>query len=95
VSFTAITLCVASERVIPKVSVYFVIDSVRKLLDYPCVCVFQVALTVPSSCMCLVTCLSSACRCTVGNLSGRNVAFIHLRQSLLAQQTFHVRVENT
>jgi hypothetical protein len=33
VSFVAITLCVASQRVIPKVSVYFVIDSVRKLLD--------------------------------------------------------------
>jgi hypothetical protein len=33
VSFAAITLCVASQRVIPKVSLYFVIDSVRKLLD--------------------------------------------------------------
>jgi hypothetical protein len=27
------TLCVASQRVILKVNVYFVIDSVRKLLD--------------------------------------------------------------
>jgi hypothetical protein len=36
VSFAAITLCVASQRVIPKVSVHnFVIDSVRKLLDEP------------------------------------------------------------
>jgi hypothetical protein len=35
VSFLAITLCVASERVIPKVSVYFFIDWVRKLLDNP------------------------------------------------------------
>jgi hypothetical protein len=34
-SFAAITLCVASQRVVPKVSVYFVIDSVRKLLDTP------------------------------------------------------------
>jgi hypothetical protein len=33
VSFAAITLCVASEQVIPKVSLNFVIDSVRKLLD--------------------------------------------------------------
>jgi hypothetical protein len=33
VSFAAITLYVASQRVIPKESVYFVIDSVRKLLD--------------------------------------------------------------
>jgi hypothetical protein len=33
VSFAAITLSVTSQRVIPKVSVYFVIDSVRKLLD--------------------------------------------------------------
>jgi hypothetical protein len=33
VSFAATTLCVASQWVIPKISVYFVIDSVRKLLD--------------------------------------------------------------
>jgi hypothetical protein len=32
VSFAAITLCVASQRVF---IVYFVIDSVRKLLDTP------------------------------------------------------------
>jgi hypothetical protein len=31
VNFAAITLCVASQRVIPNVGVYFVIDSVRKL----------------------------------------------------------------
>jgi hypothetical protein len=35
VSFAAITLCVASQRVMPKVSVHFVIDSVRKLLHTP------------------------------------------------------------
>jgi hypothetical protein len=35
VSFAAIILYVASQRVIPKVSAYFVIDSVRKLLDTP------------------------------------------------------------
>jgi hypothetical protein len=34
VSFVAITLCVASQRVFINV-VYFVIDSVRKLLDTP------------------------------------------------------------
>jgi hypothetical protein len=33
VSFTAITLYVASQRVLIVVSVYFVMDSVRKLLD--------------------------------------------------------------
>jgi hypothetical protein len=33
VSFAAITLCVVSQRVMPNVSVYFVIDSFRKLLD--------------------------------------------------------------
>jgi hypothetical protein len=33
VSFVAITLCVASQRVFIVVSVYFVIDSVRKILD--------------------------------------------------------------
>jgi hypothetical protein len=33
VSFAAINLCVASQRVIPKVSVYSVMDSIRKLLD--------------------------------------------------------------
>jgi len=35
VSFAAITLCVASQRVFIVVSIYFVIDSVRKLLDTP------------------------------------------------------------
>jgi hypothetical protein len=35
VTFAAITLCVASERVFIVVSVYFVIGSVRKLLDTP------------------------------------------------------------
>jgi hypothetical protein len=34
-SFAAITLCVASQRVFIVVSIYFVIDSVRKLLDIP------------------------------------------------------------
>jgi hypothetical protein len=35
VSFAAITLCVASQRVFIVVSVYIVIDSVRKLLVTP------------------------------------------------------------
>jgi hypothetical protein len=35
VSFAAITLCVASQRVFIVVSLYFFIDSVRKLLDTP------------------------------------------------------------
>jgi hypothetical protein len=35
VNFAAITLCVASERVIPKVSIYFVINLVWKLLNTP------------------------------------------------------------
>jgi hypothetical protein len=35
VSFAAITLLVASQRVFIVVSIYFVIDSVRKLLDAP------------------------------------------------------------
>jgi hypothetical protein len=35
VNFAAITLCVASQREIPKVSVYFFIESVQKLLDTP------------------------------------------------------------
>jgi hypothetical protein len=42
VRFAAITLCVASQQVFTLVSVYFAIDSVRKLLDTPvclCVCV--------------------------------------------------------
>jgi hypothetical protein len=33
VNFAAITLCVASQRVFTLVSIYFVIESVRKLLD--------------------------------------------------------------
>jgi hypothetical protein len=35
VSFATIILCVASQRVLIFVVVYFVIDSVRKLLDIP------------------------------------------------------------
>jgi hypothetical protein len=35
VGFAAITFCVASQRVFIVVSVYFVIDSVRKILDTP------------------------------------------------------------
>jgi hypothetical protein len=35
VNFAAITLCVVPQRIIPKVSIYFVIDSVRKLLGIP------------------------------------------------------------
>jgi len=35
VSFAAITLYVASQRVFIVISVYFVIDSVRKVLDTP------------------------------------------------------------
>jgi hypothetical protein len=35
VSFTAITLYVASQRMFIVVSIYFVMDSVRKLLDTP------------------------------------------------------------
>jgi hypothetical protein len=35
VSFADITLCVASQRVIANVRVYFVNDSVRKLVDTP------------------------------------------------------------
>jgi hypothetical protein len=35
VSFAVITLCVASQRVFVVVVVYFVIDSVRKLLNTP------------------------------------------------------------
>jgi hypothetical protein len=35
VSFAAVTLCVASQQVFVSTVVYFVIDSVRKLLDTP------------------------------------------------------------
>jgi hypothetical protein len=35
VSFAAITLCVASQRVFVVVSIYFFIGSVRKLLESP------------------------------------------------------------
>jgi hypothetical protein len=47
VSFVAITLCVASQRVFIVAAVYFVIHSVRKLLDtlpyiYIRVCVCEI-----------------------------------------------------
>jgi hypothetical protein len=48
VSFAAITLYVACQRVFIVVSVYFVIDSVRKLLDTPSYvqCIEEVALVL-------------------------------------------------
>jgi hypothetical protein len=48
VSFSAITLYVASQRVFIVVSEYFVLDSVRKLLDTP---LYNQQLGHPSSCM--------------------------------------------
>jgi hypothetical protein len=43
VSFTVITLCVASQRVfVVVVVVYFVIDTVRKILDTPSYMYFEV-----------------------------------------------------
>jgi hypothetical protein len=33
--FAAITFCVAPQQAIPKVSIYFIIDSAQKLLDTP------------------------------------------------------------
>jgi hypothetical protein len=41
VSFAAITLCVASQRVFIVVRVYFVIDLVRRLLDTPSHCLWE------------------------------------------------------
>jgi hypothetical protein len=46
VNFAAIILCVASQRIITKLSVYFVMDSVRKLLDTPSYCVLLRSLYV-------------------------------------------------
>jgi len=43
--FAAITLCVASQRVFIVV-VYFVIDSVRKILDTPTCFIFRNVLTI-------------------------------------------------
>jgi hypothetical protein len=48
VSFAAITLCVASQRMFIVVSVYFVIDSVWKLLDTPSWFVIKGTLVVDS-----------------------------------------------
>jgi hypothetical protein len=45
VSFAAITLCVASQRVFVVIVVYFIIDSVPKLSDTPSyvsTCLFKV-----------------------------------------------------
>jgi hypothetical protein len=54
VSFAAITICVASQRVfivVVVVVVYFVIDSVRKLLDTPSYFITGHLLTRPLDCM--------------------------------------------
>jgi hypothetical protein len=49
VDFAAITLCVASQRLFIVVSVYFVIDSVRKRLDTP---LYSVCTYVRIMCVC-------------------------------------------
>jgi hypothetical protein len=54
VSFAAITLCVASQRMF--IVVYFVIDSVRKLLDTPSYCV----------CVCVCVCFCACMHAHVG-----------------------------
>jgi hypothetical protein len=48
VSFAAITLCVASQRVVSKVSVYFVIHWVRRLLDTP---TYSVTIVMRQNCL--------------------------------------------
>jgi hypothetical protein len=48
VSFAAITLCVASQGVFIVVSIYFIIDSVWKLLDTPS---YDAICTYESHCM--------------------------------------------
>jgi hypothetical protein len=56
VSFAAITLCVAFQRVFIVVSVYFVIDSVRKLLDtlsYRFVCLLVCSFVCVCVCVCV------------------------------------------
>jgi hypothetical protein len=44
-SFATITLCVVSQWAIPNVSIYFVIDSIQKLLDTPSYKMFLTSLT--------------------------------------------------
>jgi hypothetical protein len=56
VSFVAIILCVASQRVFV-VAVYFVIDSVRKLLDTSSVCSLNLRDSLPA----LITCVIYSC----------------------------------
>jgi len=48
VSFATITLCVASQRVFIIVVVYFIIDSVRKLLDTPSYIHYLTEVILPS-----------------------------------------------
>jgi hypothetical protein len=57
VSSTAINLCVASQRVFIVV-VYFVIDSVRKLLDTPSYVCMYVCMCV---CVCMYVCRYVLC----------------------------------
>jgi hypothetical protein len=50
VSFAAIILCVASQRVFIIIVVYFVINSVRKLLDTPTSALVRLLLHVQQFC---------------------------------------------
>jgi hypothetical protein len=56
-SFAAITLCVASQRVFIVVRVYLVIDSVRKLLDTPSYTATAVNSTGRVSCRIMFACI--------------------------------------
>jgi hypothetical protein len=59
-SFAAITFHVASEQVIPKANIYFVVDSIRKLLFSPvCAC-----LSSWWECLCVCTALFALCAWT-------------------------------
>jgi hypothetical protein len=81
VSFTAITLCVASERVFIVV-VYFVVDSVRKLLDIP---LYSESVSrMVKRCVCVCLCVCVCARVHIHPLVLMELCSITPSQSLLS-----------
>jgi hypothetical protein len=75
VNFDAITLCVASQRVFIVVTVHFIIDSVRKLLDTPS------DIYYPALGETFLVCFINGVRCFAGNEIKRTNGNIHVSNS--------------
>jgi hypothetical protein len=86
VSFDAITLCVASQRVFIVVSVYFVIDSVRKRLDTLSYALFLLTAVLNNSSVPFITVFPCG-KLLLGDLN-KLVALLSFNMSYSVRATF-------